>query len=87
VRKPQQQGKPAHGRLGDDQKPALVEMIGRKTRPGQQKELRRENWSAMTMPNGRGVVMRELGQHEPVLGRALHPRPHVGDECARAQTR
>ena len=27
----------------------------------------------------RGVVVRELSQYEPILGRALHPRSHVGD--------
>ena len=75
------QGKRAHRCLGSDQELALVVVIGREACPGQQQKL----WSELERhdrAHGRRIVMRELGQHQPVLGRALHPRSHVGDQRA-----
>ena len=56
-------------------------MIGGKAGPGQQQELRPE-LQRHDDADGGGVVMGELGEHQPILGRALHPGADVGDEGA-----
>ncbi len=40
------------------------------------------NCNAMTSADGGSVVVGELGEHQPVLGRPLHPGADVGDEGA-----
>jgi hypothetical protein len=78
----QRQSQHAHRRLRHQQKTPLVEMIGRRSRPGQQQELRPE-LQGHHHTDGRGVMMRQLGQHQPILCRALDPGADVGHERAR----
>ena len=61
---------------------ALVEAICRQACPGQQKQLRGK-LQAHDDTNGGGVVVRQLREHEPILGNALHPCPDVGHQGAR----
>ena len=58
---------------------ALVEVVGGQAGPGQEQKLRPE-LQRHDHADGRGVVMGELGEHQPVLRRALHPGADVGDE-------
>jgi len=80
---PQCQRETAHRRLSGDQELSLVEMIGDETRPWQKQQLRPELQRHDQADSG-GVVIGELGEHEPVLGRSLHPGADVGDEGARS---
>ena len=77
----QRQSEHAHRRLRGDQQLALVEMVGGEAGQGQQQKLRPE-LQRHDQADGRGVVMGELREHQPVLGRALHPGADVGDEGA-----
>ena len=54
-------------------------MIGGKTGKRQQENLRSE-LERHHHPDSGGVVVGQLGEDDPVLGRALHPRAHVGHE-------
>ena len=78
---PQRQGESAHRRLRGDQELALIEMVGGEARPWQQQQLRPE-LQRHDQADGRSVVMGELGEHQPVLGRPLHPGADIGDEGA-----
>ena len=54
-------------------------MIGRKAAPGEQQDTRSE-LERHDDAHGRRVAVRQLGEHEPVLGDALHPGSDVGDK-------
>ena len=75
-----QQGRDdAQRRLGDHEELALVDAVG--DHPGVRAEQqRRQELERGRGPRGRGRVVREDAQHEPVLGHALHPRAGVGDQ-------
>ena len=66
--------------LRGDQKLLPIEMIGGKAGQGQQEEMRPELERHDNADGGR-VMIRELGEHEPVLGGALHPRTDIGYQC------
>src|SRR5262249_41129650 len=74
-------GEGANRRLGGDEEPALVEMVGRVAGQGQQQELRPE-LQRHDQADRKCVVVGELGEHQPVLARPLHPGADVGDEGA-----
>src|SRR5579872_483646 len=76
---PQRQGESAHRRLRGDQELALIETIGGEACPWQKEELRPE-LQRHNQADGGSVVVSELSEHQPVLGRALHPGADVGDE-------
>ncbi len=80
-KRPQCQSESAHRRLCGDQQLTLIEIVGGEAGPGQEKEL----WPELQrhdQADGRGVVMGELGEHQPVLGRPLDPGADIGDEGA-----
>ena len=54
-----------------------VEMIGGEAGPGHHEQLRPELECHHDADGGRAMI-RELGENEPILGRALHPRADVG---------
>ena len=75
------QGEQSHGGLRGEEQLSTVEMIGRKTGQGQEKNL----WPKLEghdYADGGGIFMRELGEDEPVLRDTLHPCPDIGDEGA-----
>ena len=77
----QHQRQHAHRRLRRHQQLALIEVVGRRSRPGQQQHLRPE-LQRHDDADGRRVVMRQLREHEPVLRDALHPGADVGNDRA-----
>ncbi|MBB6186741.1 hypothetical protein HDE77_001091 [Rhodanobacter sp. MP7CTX1] len=72
----QSQRQQTHGRLSGDQEFSPIEMIGRKASHGQQQQLRTELERHHDTDRGR-VPVGELGEHDPVLGGALHPRANI----------
>jgi hypothetical protein len=54
-------------------------MIGSKAGEGQQEKMRAELERHDHPDRGR-IVVSQLREHEPILGRALHPRSDVGDD-------
>jgi hypothetical protein len=75
------EGESAHRRLGADQQLSPVEMIGRKTGQRQQQQMGSE-LQRHHNAHGGGVVVGELGEHQPTLGDALHPCSHIGYDRA-----
>ncbi len=71
----------SHGGLGADEQLAPVEMIGGMAGERQQQDLRSELQPHHDADRG-GIVLGQLGQHDPVLRGALHPAADIGDERA-----
>ena len=66
-------------RLCDHEQPSFVELVDEVAREREHDELRPQLQSHGEAQR-RGVVVREHGQNDPVLSRALHPRSGVGDQ-------
>jgi len=77
--KPQRQQ--THRRLGGDQEPAPIEMVGGGAGPGQQEELGRK-LQRHDHAQGGGALVRQDRQHQPILRRPLHAGADIGDERA-----
>ena len=74
-------GEGAHRRLRGDHEFALIEMVRGEARPWHEQKLRPE-LQRHHETNGGSVMRGELGEHQPVLGRPLHPRADIRDEAA-----
>ena len=72
-------GDQAHGALGEDEEPALVDPVGDEAGVGGEQE-HGEELQGRGQAGGGGGVVGEDAQHQPVLGHALHPGPGVGNE-------
>ncbi len=70
-----------HGGLGQHQEPLAVETIGDQSGHGCQEELRAQ-LQGHRDPHRPGIVRRQVGEHQPVLGGALHPGANVGNKGA-----
>ena len=77
----ERQRQDAHRRLRRDQQLAAVETVRRQTGPRQEEQLRAE-LQAHDDADGGGAPVGQPGEDEPVLRRALQPRPDVRDERA-----
>ena len=65
--------------LRGEEELAAVEVIGREAGQGEQQDLGPERQRHDDADRG-GVVVRQLGEYEPVLADALRPGAHGGDD-------
>src|SRR5699024_946316 len=77
--RPQARGEDAEGGLGGDEDLAPIEPVGEHA-GDRGEEDGGDELQGRDDPDGEPGVVGELGEHEPVLGDALHPRTDVGDE-------
>ena len=70
-----------HRGLGQHQEPLAVEAVREKSRHRREEELRAQ-LQGHRDAHGPGVVRRQVGEDQPVLGGALHPGADIGDERA-----
>ncbi len=77
------QGQPqrSHDDLGDHEELAPVEMVGGEAAERQHQQMRAE-LQRRDDTQGGGITVRQLGEHQPILGGALHPCAHVGHQSA-----
>ncbi len=73
------ESKCAHDGLSDDEHLSHVDAVGDDAGP-RHEDQHRAKLQRHGDPDGRGVMVGELGEHDPVLGGALHPRADVGRE-------
>ena len=78
----EQQCERPHRALGCKEQSAPVHVVGGKSRKRQEQHLRGELQRRHDADRG-GVALREPGEYQPCLRRALHPRAHVGHEGPR----
>src|SRR5579872_2070696 len=75
----QAESEETHRRLRGEQQSTPIEMIGGK--PGERQEQKlRTKLQPRHHADSYGTIVSELSENDPILRRALHPCPDIGDE-------